>query len=444
MSTSLFPTDTAQTIGVVPSPSGWSNATLKQLSLTRGSGAVTKTINTSASLAVVPASSGNISPVPVNSATSVGSGSTAEGSLGGDIIWVSNAINAVTISGTINVAAHALESNAMANYACQAHVYKIDGATGATTCIGRGGSGTELGTIETTASITITPTSTAFSTGDYIAVRYFYGSATSTTSASGFTASFRYNGTVAASGDCFFTFAESITESSGGGSVKTLSGTANATASVGATVGKTAVLSPSVAASATATASVVKTAVLRPAVSATSSATLSVVKTAALAPGVNAISTVSGSLIRTASLGPTVNGAAVVTATVANGAIQASTVSARATVNGTLNRVYSFSPSASATSTVSGSVFKVSVLAPSANATATVSATLVRNRSVVPTISGTATVSIGLVATRIFSGTANATATVTATLADIPAGGGGGAIDQVPIPVWVSSHYYYH
>lgn len=210
MATTLFPTDSAQTIGVTPDGPSWNLATLKRFDTVRGSGAVTKTINTLAALGtvIVPANS-PVTQVEVSGVVTVTAGTNPEGAGSSSIIWVSDAIAAVTISGSITVNFRALESNAMANYGCQSHIYKIDGSTGATTCIGRGGNTTEIGTTQAATSITITPTSTVFADGDYIAVRFFFGSAGGT-SASGFTSSFFYAGSSGASGDTFVTFTETI------------------------------------------------------------------------------------------------------------------------------------------------------------------------------------------------------------------------------------------
>lgn len=212
MATKFFPT-TGATTRTASSPASWPLATLRKLSLTQGAAATSVTDATIASLSTIPVSAGGI--VGQWGAGSISftvqSGTTAEGVNAATLIWISEPLNAVTVSGTITVNHRSNESNAMANYGAMAFVYKILAGNGAASKIGWAGNTTELGTTEAATSISIIPTSTALADGDMLAVVLGYAAAGGT-SASGFTASGFYNGAAGATGDTFVSFTEAITE----------------------------------------------------------------------------------------------------------------------------------------------------------------------------------------------------------------------------------------
>lgn len=128
-----------------------------------------------------------------------------------NVIWVSDPLAAaVTISGTVTLNLRAAESSSSANAAINCRVMRINGSTAALTQVLKTARTTELGTSEGAANFTATPTSTAFSAGDRIALIPFIDDAG--TMASGFTATFYYAGTSAGnSGDSYVTFNEDIT-----------------------------------------------------------------------------------------------------------------------------------------------------------------------------------------------------------------------------------------
>jgi hypothetical protein len=131
-------------------------------------------------------------------------------------LWITNPLDAVTISGTITANVRALESNAMANYGVGMKVLKIPSGGGAATSIAAGNNTAELGVTEAAWNGTLTLNGTpSIAAGDMIGILIAYGSIGGT-SASGFTASCFYAGTSSgASGDTFVTFSATITEQGG-------------------------------------------------------------------------------------------------------------------------------------------------------------------------------------------------------------------------------------
>ncbi len=209
MATKMFPTSNATT----RSSTTYTNAvTYRQLSLTQGASAATDTRNTTATAldSTNPPSAGsNIQPWGTDTTYSLSGG--IDDFPASTLVFISEPISAVTISGTISSNLRALESNAMANYGIGFLVYRILSGNGAVNS--RLGSAsdntTELGTTEAARTPSFTPTSTAFSNGDMIAVAIVY--VTVGSNASGFTASGFYNGAAGATGDTFITFTETIT-----------------------------------------------------------------------------------------------------------------------------------------------------------------------------------------------------------------------------------------
>lgn len=201
MATTLFPTSTVSTATLT---SHWAaGATKRLLSLTRGGAAVTQTDNTIASLGT-------------SEATAQSWGSTTNNLSGvTGLTWITNPLNAVTISGNISYNIRALESNTMANYGLFVGVYRIPSGGGAETTFASMSQTVELGTVQAAFTETSAPiTSPAFAAGDRLAINIFWlpGAGAGAT-ASGFTVSGFYNGpTGGASGDTFITFTETITE----------------------------------------------------------------------------------------------------------------------------------------------------------------------------------------------------------------------------------------
>jgi hypothetical protein len=214
MATTFFATNTNSTrnSSTWVASSGYSR---KVLDTSRGAGVQSNIESTIASLSVAPISVGSTFAAMGGSSTVVQTGTTPEGMAISGWAWFTEPISPVTISGTITVNCRAFESNAMANYACVALVYRIPAGNGAAVKVGFGSNSTEIGVAEAAFSVSITPTSTAFSNGDFIALRFGYASAAGTTSASGFTATTFWAGTSSgASGDTFVTFTETITPAS--------------------------------------------------------------------------------------------------------------------------------------------------------------------------------------------------------------------------------------
>ena len=115
-----------------------------------------------------------------------------------------------TLSGTVTFNIWGSENSMSANVALCVALYRVDN-TGAMTLIVKSTDTVgELGTTMAKRTWTATPTSTAMKRGDRIAawVMYIDGGGTM---ASGFTASWRYNASVAASSDSNFTLTETVT-----------------------------------------------------------------------------------------------------------------------------------------------------------------------------------------------------------------------------------------
>lgn len=169
----------------------------RALSLTRGAGVVST----------------------VDSTLSAATGTRIEGwgfknSAAKEIWWISEPLNAVTISGTITPNIRALESNALANYGVGISISVLPSpGTGAESVliVPETAVGLELGTSEAARTSSITPTSTAISTGDRLIVHIWWYAAGGT-SASGRTATGFWNGASGATGDSFVTFTEALTE----------------------------------------------------------------------------------------------------------------------------------------------------------------------------------------------------------------------------------------
>lgn len=187
------------------------SGTKKELLLTRGGSAASQADATAASIS----SDGSSSPT-WGTATTI---SIAGGAFPSDgLIWITNPLNAVTISGNITANVRAQESNAMANYGVCYGLYKVTSG-GTVTSFGHGtipmGGTPELGTSESARSDTAATAGGAISAGERLVVVIAWVAAGGT-SASGYTATGWYNGpTSAASGDTFMTFTETITEQSG-------------------------------------------------------------------------------------------------------------------------------------------------------------------------------------------------------------------------------------
>lgn len=197
-------------------PSNWSSVVTRQLLWgNRGGGAVTLGPDaTVASLvtAANPQGTGLVAPVGAGAGITLAAATTVESgaTIGANRVWLSDPINAVTISSGIAVTLRALESAAQANYGCGIKIYRVSGGS-VTSVIAAGSSVSEAGTSETVLSMTLTPTSTAMSAGDQILVFWFYVSAGGT-STSGRTASVLYNGVSSgATGDSNISFTETFT-----------------------------------------------------------------------------------------------------------------------------------------------------------------------------------------------------------------------------------------
>jgi hypothetical protein len=210
MPTTLFPIVTAS--DYVPG-TPFANSTNKMLSLTRGAGVQSQVDNTIAGLSSEIVTSGNTVQC-VGGTTSMSAGTSSP--TAGNIVWISKALAAVTISGTITVNHRSAESAAQANYGASATVWAL--ISGSANLLGVGGSVTELATAEAATNFNITPTSRTLSDGDRVVVVFHYGAAGGS-SASGRTASFFYAGASGATGDSFVTFTETITEQGGAATV---------------------------------------------------------------------------------------------------------------------------------------------------------------------------------------------------------------------------------
>jgi len=200
MATTFFPRNAAPVTDVTLSSQAGSSytGTHKGLSLTRGAAAATQTDNTIAG-------SGAGSEIAGWGGTSFLNG----------LLFISEPLDAVNISGTITANLRASESNAMANYGVAIHIFAID-ATGqvqdSSGAVSFSNQGTELGTSEAARSWnpTIFSSPIVVPSGGRLLVILEWGE-TGGTSASGFTASGFYDGLSGATGDTFVTFTEAIT-----------------------------------------------------------------------------------------------------------------------------------------------------------------------------------------------------------------------------------------
>ena len=119
-------------------------------------------------------------------------------------------VNAVTISGSITANLWMHQSNMAANSGAQIIIDRCDSTGAFVSTVWNSEKGTELSTSTAVQNWSGTPTSTAFSAGDYIRARVYFNDAGGTM-ASGYTLSFGYQGaTGGASGDSYVTFTETI------------------------------------------------------------------------------------------------------------------------------------------------------------------------------------------------------------------------------------------
>ena len=129
---------------------------------------------------------------------------------GGAVLeWISDTLaSGVTISGSVTANIWCLESSVAANMGAELRLYKYSGSEGAAFMSSE--FGTEITVANTVQNWTGSPTSTAFSTGDRIVIKYWLNDAGGNMG-SGRTSTCRYNGaTVDTSGDTFVTFTEDV------------------------------------------------------------------------------------------------------------------------------------------------------------------------------------------------------------------------------------------
>jgi hypothetical protein len=180
--------------------------THKLLSATRGGASATRTDNTVGGIGV----GSTIDPW----------GGAGSGDVWAGFIFITEPLNAVTLSSTPTVSLRGLESSTMANYGLAGNFYKVTtgnviGDTGASSTF-FGSNTTELGTTDSARALTVSLNAfpMAVSAGERLLFLAHWFSAGGTSSA-GFTATASYNGpTSGAAGDSFITFTETITEQS--------------------------------------------------------------------------------------------------------------------------------------------------------------------------------------------------------------------------------------
>lgn len=128
----------------------------------------------------------------------------------GPIEWVSDPINAdTTISGTITFNLWGLENNMSANAGFQVLIQRLDSQFVIQETVINSERGVELATAAAVNNWTGSPTSTNFNKGDRLRVTVLFNDVG--TMASGFTATFDYNGgTAAADGDSWIQFTETF------------------------------------------------------------------------------------------------------------------------------------------------------------------------------------------------------------------------------------------
>lgn len=206
----MFPTNTASTRSTTTFTNG---VTYKVLDFSRGAGAQTQTDNTVASLGAIVNGNG-VAIAPWGAGVSYTT-ATPDNPPAGTLVWISEPIAAVTISGSITYNIRGLESNAMANYGAVAALYRVAAGNGAASQQAfnftiNNASPAEFGTTEAALNFSFTGASRTFSDGDMIALVLTFVTSGSP-SASGFTASGFYAGASGATGDTFVTFTETIT-----------------------------------------------------------------------------------------------------------------------------------------------------------------------------------------------------------------------------------------
>jgi hypothetical protein len=139
--------------------------------------------------------------------------------VGGTVLqWISNPLNAVTISGTITANLWVEESDAAANATSELGIVRLNNAGAFVSTICDGEAGPEMAaTTRAAQNWNPTTTSTTLSAGDRLGVIVFYNDATATTMAAGHTMSLGYSVSIgAADGDSFVTFTETITQQANG------------------------------------------------------------------------------------------------------------------------------------------------------------------------------------------------------------------------------------
>jgi len=190
MATTFYFTDTASDVNPTSDIE-------KLLSLSRGSGVVSKVTNTATG------------PVDIKQVTN-GAGGTP-------LRWISNPLNAVTFGATRptqNLRGLESSMNANVTLTCQILPAGNDGVTSGTLYDSRNASYPEVGTTEGAINqVLVNGLGGTIANGDRIVILVLIDDSSGATMASGFTSTFFYNGTTSgASGDSFITFAETITE----------------------------------------------------------------------------------------------------------------------------------------------------------------------------------------------------------------------------------------
>jgi hypothetical protein len=135
---------------------------------------------------------------------------------GGSVLqWVSGKLSAgFTLAGLVTIKLWAFESATAANVGGRVRLYHKNGTTGVETVLGGApwDDGVEMGTTNPPAAAlawTFTPTSTAFSTGDRLVVKFYITNVGTMGGAR--TATVRYNNSAAGQGDTSVTLTENVT-----------------------------------------------------------------------------------------------------------------------------------------------------------------------------------------------------------------------------------------
>lgn len=130
----------------------------------------------------------------------------------GQLVWITNPLNAVTISGLMTFNVWMKESAAQANTGAQVIVRRIANDGTHISSVVNSEKGTELGTALAVQNWTATPTSTTLAAGDRLAIEIL-GNDAGGTMASGRTFDGTYGSpTASVSGDTWVQFNETITE----------------------------------------------------------------------------------------------------------------------------------------------------------------------------------------------------------------------------------------